>query len=126
MFPWESVAMAQGPGGGAGPNAMIQFIPFILIFVVFYFLIIRPQQKKQKSHQNMLADLKKGDQVVTTGGIFGTIFKLGDDSVTLEVSDKVRIKIERQQIGRLVQELSEKKNTEEKAEKIEKIEKIEN
>ena len=109
MFPFESVAMAQSAGGGIASNPFFQFIPFILIFVVFYFLLIRPQQKKQQQHQKMLDNLKKGDEVVTTGGMYGTIYKLGDDWLTLEVSEKVRIKLERSQVARLTSDASVKK-----------------
>ena len=113
MFPFESVAMAQSFGGSSlTSNPFFQFIPFILIFVVFYFLLIRPQHKKQQEHQKMLDNLKKGDEVVTTGGMCGTIYKLGDDWLTLEVSEKVRIKLERGQVARLTPEASAKKTKE--------------
>lgn len=104
MFPFVSEAFAQDAAGDPGANPIVQFIPFILIFVVFYFLIIRPQQKKQKKHQNMLSALKKGDKVVTTGGIYGTIAKMGDDRLTLEIADKIRIQVERHQVSRLANE----------------------
>ena len=112
MFPFESIAMAQGVGATAAANPMIQFVPFILIFVVFYFLIIRPQQKKQKSLQLMLTSLKKGDEIITNGGIYGVIFKIGEDWITLEVADKVRIKVERAQIARLSPDSIDKKSKE--------------
>src|SRR5271167_3687322 len=68
-----STAYAQGVGGLFDQNAMIQFLPLVLIFVVFYFLLIRPQQKKQKDHRSMLEALRRGDRVVTGGGIIGTV-----------------------------------------------------
>lgn len=90
---------ADGVAGGAGAGGgFMAFVPLILIFVVFYFLLIRPQQKKAKEHQKYLANLKKGDDVVTQGGIYGTITGLTDSVVTLEIADKVRVKVSRQHI----------------------------
>lgn len=76
-----------------------QFLPLILIFFVFYFLLIRPQQKKAKEHQNYLANLKRGDKVITGGGIYGQITGLTDNTVTLEIADNVRIKVSRAAIA---------------------------
>ena len=101
MSLFATEAWAQGTDGIAS-SSIIQFVPFILIFVVFYFLIIRPQQKKQKSHQKMLSNLNKGDQIVTAAGIHGTVTKLGEDIITVEIADKVRIQIDRSQVARLV------------------------
>ena len=103
MYPFVSDAWAQTAGGGLTDSPLFGMVPFILIFVVFYFLLIRPQQKKQKALQQMIRDLKKGDKVVTNGGIYGTITKLGEINITLEIADKVAIKVERQQIARLVE-----------------------
>ncbi|MFH7320131.1 preprotein translocase subunit YajC [Desulfurivibrio sp. D14AmB] len=83
-------AEAAPAGGGFGA-----FIPLILIFVIFYFLLIRPQQKKAKEHQQFLAALKIGDEVVSSGGLQGTITGLTDSVVTLEIADKVRVKVAR-------------------------------
>ena len=101
MFPFFSVAYAQSAGEASSQNAFFQFIPLVLILGVFWFLIIRPQQKKQKEHQRMVDNLNKGDKVVTNGGIFGTIVKVGDDRITLEVASKVQINVERQQVSRM-------------------------
>lgn len=79
----------------AAPNQMMSFVPLILIFVVFYFLLIRPQQKKAKEHQDFLSNMKKGDTVVSSGGMIGTITGLTDTVVTLEVADNVRVKVSR-------------------------------
>ncbi len=94
------VAYAAGPaaaGGGAG--GLASFVPLILIFGVFYFMLIRPQQKQAKLQKQFLDDLKNGNKVVTKGGIHGTITGLTDTVVTLEIADKVRIKVERSSIG---------------------------
>ena len=69
------------------------FLPLILLFAVFYFLLIRPQQKKAKTHKQFMENLKKGDRVVTSGGMYGTITGVTDDAVTIEVAEKVRVKI---------------------------------
>ena len=93
--------MAQGATAALTDSPLFGMVPFILIFVVFYFLLIRPQQKKQKALQQMISDLKKGDKVVTNGGIHGSIYKLGETVITLEIAEKVRIQVDRQSITRL-------------------------
>lgn len=103
MFPFSTVAYAQSAGAASQQSPFFQFIPLVLILGVFWFLIIRPQQKKQKEHVRMVDSLKKGDKVVTNGGIFGTIVKVGDDRITLEIASKVQIQIERQQVARMDQ-----------------------
>ena len=117
MFPFFSIAYAQSAGDASSQSPFFQFIPLILILVVFWFLIIRPQQKKQKEHMRMVGNLRKGDQVVTNGGIFGTITKVGDDRITLEVTNKVNIQVERQQVARMDKKVTDDKNNskEEKA-----------
>ncbi|MFN7038780.1 MAG: preprotein translocase subunit YajC [Alphaproteobacteria bacterium] len=78
------------------PNTgLMSFLPFIMIFVVFYFMLIRPQMKKQKEHQNLLGSLKKGEKVVTNGGIIGTIHKIEDDNSTvqIEIAPEIKIKV---------------------------------
>ncbi len=96
----EAWAMGPPPGGASGgENPLAAFVPLILIFGIFYFLLIRPQQKKQKQHQEFINNLQKGTEVVTSGGIIGRITGITDDVVTLEVADKVRIKVVRNQIA---------------------------
>jgi len=85
----------------------VSFLPFVLIFVVFYFLLILPQQRKQKKHRAMLEGLKKGDRILTTGGILGTVAALNKDVVTVQVGDNVRIKIRRDYIADLQKEQEE-------------------
>ena len=87
-------ANGSAPGGGG----IVSFIPLILIFVIFYFLLIRPQQKKAKEHQAYLANLKKGDSVVTSGGLHGLITGLTDTVATLEIADNIRVKVSRHHI----------------------------
>ena len=96
------LAYAQTAAGGAAPSALINFAPLILIFVVFYMLLIRPQQKKVKEHLAMLGQLKKNDEVVTSGGIYGKVVALTDTVVTLEVAPNVRIRVNRPQISEIV------------------------
>jgi preprotein translocase subunit YajC len=91
-------AYAMATPGGTGAQGLTTFIPFILIFVIFYFLLIRPQQKKSKHHQEFLNNLKAGDMVVTTGGLHGKISGLTDTILTLEIADKVRVKVSRSSI----------------------------
>lgn len=110
MFPFVSVAYAQSAGEESSQSPFFQFIPLVLILGVFWFLIIRPQQKKKKEHLSMVDILKKGDKVVTNEGIFGTIIKVGDDRVTLEVSSKVQIQFERQQVARMDKKVAEIKD----------------
>ncbi len=93
-----SPAYAQGAGGGAGTFEAL--LPLILIFAVFYFLLIRPQQKKMKQHKEMLGAMRRGDRVVTGGGIIGTITKvLNDNEVTVEIADGVKVRVQRSLIS---------------------------
>ena len=82
------------------PNAgILNFIPLIFIFLVFYLLIIRPQQKKQKEHQAMIKGLKKNDEVVTTGGLYGTIVNIKEKSIVLRIDENVKIETEKNSIA---------------------------
>jgi preprotein translocase subunit YajC len=86
--------MGQAPQQGAeAPNPLISLMPLILMFVIFYFLLIRPQQKKQKDHKKMLSELKKNDQVITSGGIYGTIVNIKDNTYVIRVDDNVKIEV---------------------------------
>ena len=122
MYPFVSVAYAQSAGDATSQSPFFQFIPLVLILGVFWFLIIRPQQKKQKQHLNMVDSLRKGDKVVTNGGIFGTIIKVGDDRITLEIASKVQIQIERQQVARMDKKIAESKEDKEEDDDVEKKE----
>ena len=105
----ESVAWAQGTGGGAsGSGTILSLVPFVLIFVIFYFMLILPQQKKQKQQKAMMESLKKGDKVITTAGIWGTVTNLGKDTVTLQIADNTKIKMQREYVARLRSEEDDK------------------
>jgi len=98
-----SAAYAQGTGiSGIFDNqgALIQFLPLVLIFVVFYFLLIRPQQRKAKDHKTMLDALRRGDRVVTGGGIIGTVARVENpEEVTVDIADGVRVRVLRSTIS---------------------------
>ncbi len=92
MFVSTAYAQTAAPAAG-GADMIVQFLPLILIFVVFYFLLIRPQQKKMKEHKAMLESIRRGDRVVTGGGIIGTITKVGpDDELQVEIAENVRVR----------------------------------
>ena len=95
-------AYAQA-GGGGGPFEMFgTFIPLILIFVVFWFLLIRPQQKKAKEHRAMVGALSKGDEVVTNGGLLGRITGVGDTFLTVEVAEGMEVRVQRTAVSNLM------------------------
>ena len=90
-----SDAMAQGAGGGSG-DLLSAILPLVLIFVVFWFLLIRPQQKRQKEHQAKLSNIRRGDRIITGGGIYGQVAKITEDNeLMVEVAEGVRLKIAR-------------------------------
>ncbi|MCM2313353.1 MAG: preprotein translocase subunit YajC [Steroidobacteraceae bacterium] len=91
-------AYAQA-AGGAQPNAFVQLLPLVLIFVVFYFLLIRPQAKRAKEHKAMVAALAVGDEVVTSGGILGKVTETGDQFLTVEIAEGVRVKVQRHTVS---------------------------
>ena len=94
-------AMGGGGTGGAGGQggSLGAFVPLILMFAIFYFLLIRPQQKKAKQHKQLLATLKKGDRVISSGGLHGVVTGLTDDIVTMEIAPKIRVKVSRGSIS---------------------------
>lgn len=110
------IAYAMGQGGavgGQGAGGFSGFIPIILMFVIFYFLLIRPQQKKTKEHREMVNQLKKGDRIVTSGGLHGRITGVSDSTATVEIADKVRVKIARSNVSQVIQSSSPAKSTKE-------------
>lgn len=98
-----SPAYAQAAGAGAGPGLVESMLPLLLIFVVFYFLLIRPQQKKMKMHKEMLGTIRRGDRVVTGGGILGTVTKvIGDGELQVEIADGVKVRVDRGMVSAVV------------------------
>jgi preprotein translocase subunit YajC len=94
-------AYAQA-AGAPQPNVFVQMLPLVLIFVVFYFLLIRPQAKRAKEHKAMVTALSVGDEVVTSGGILGRITEAGEQYLTVEVADGVRVKVQRHTVSSLL------------------------
>lgn len=92
---WAQAAPAAEP-------TLMSFVPLILIFLIFYFLLIRPQMKRAKEHRKMVESLAKHDEVVTSGGLLGRIVEIGDSFVTVEIATGVQIKVQRNAIGQMV------------------------
>lgn len=90
---------AYAQAAPAAPNPLFQFAPLVILIVIFYFMLIRPQMKRNKEHRNMLGALAKGDEAVTSGGIAGKVVNIGENYVSLEVSDGVSIKIQKSAIS---------------------------
>lgn len=101
-----NIAYAMGQGGAeaaGGSGGFASFIPLILMFVIFYFLLIRPQQKKTKEHRYMIESLKTGDRIITSGGIHGRITGISEHALTVEIAEKVRVKLNRSSVSALMQ-----------------------
>ena len=97
-------ALGSGAGGAGGQGGGFgAFVPLILMFAIFYFLLIRPQQKKAKMHKEMVNTLKKGDRVVSSGGLHGLVTGITDTVITMEVAPKVRVKVSRGSIAGVAQ-----------------------
>lgn len=94
-------AMAGQPGQGTGQQGSwyTTLVPLLVIFAIFYFLMIRPQQKQQKKVKEMLAAMRKGDKVITRGGMHGTVYGINDNTVTVEVAENIRLKFSREAIA---------------------------
>ncbi|MCD6280257.1 MAG: preprotein translocase subunit YajC [Deltaproteobacteria bacterium] len=92
----ETLAYAAGNTAGQSMGFFMSIMPLVLIFAVFYFLLIMPQQKKAKEHKQMLESIKKGDDIVTSGGIHGKVVGITDRVITLDVGDKVKIKVSKE------------------------------
>ncbi|KAB2883599.1 MAG: preprotein translocase subunit YajC [Albidovulum sp.] len=97
-------AYAQAAGGAGGAGAMVQFLPLILIFLIMYFLMIRPQQKKMKEHRAMVEALRRGDQVVTQGGIIGKVSRVkeGENEIEVEIADGVKVRVVRSTVSQVL------------------------
>jgi len=90
---------AHAQAAAAQPNALVQFAPLVVLVVLFYFMLIRPQMKRTKEHRQMLEKIAKGDEVVTTGGVAGKVAGIGEAYVSLEIADNVIIKVQKPAIG---------------------------
>ncbi|VAW10448.1 Protein translocase subunit YajC [hydrothermal vent metagenome] len=98
MFITPAFAQAAAPGGGGG--LIVQLLPFILIFAIIYFLILRPQQKRAKAHREMVSALRRGDFVVTSGGLIGKVIKVLDDNeISVEVAEGVKVRLLRSSVS---------------------------
>jgi preprotein translocase subunit YajC len=105
-------AMSPSPGGGGNGGGMLQILPLMIgMFAIMYFLIIRPQQKQKRERENLLRAIKKGDRVVTSGGLYGTVVGLSEHTVTLKVADQVKLDFERSAIGRIVPAAGDKESS---------------
>ncbi|MFH1874166.1 MAG: preprotein translocase subunit YajC [Pseudomonadota bacterium] len=96
IFAMAGPATQAGAGKGSWFSTLI---PLVVIFAIFYFLMIRPQQKQQKKHKEMISAMRKGDKVITRGGIHGTVYGIADNVLTLEVAENVKIKINREAVA---------------------------
>ncbi len=113
-----SPAYAQAAAGGPGEFLSSGVVPLILIFVVFYFLLIRPQQKKAKQHREMLGALRRGDTIVTTGGLIGKVIKVvSDTELQVEIADEVRVRVARAMVSDVLSRTEPAKGDEKPAEK---------
>ena len=102
-------AASAPPGGASGPSAFLQpLILFGAMFAIFYFIVLRPQQRQKADRERMLAAIKKGDRVVTTSGLHGTVTGLGEHTITLRVADQVKLEFDRGSIGRVVEVTADK------------------
>ncbi len=103
-FLYSTRLLLGAAGGAVGLESLGPILPFAAIFAVFYFLLIRPQKKQQQRHKDMLVDLKRGDKVVTNGGIYGTIDGITETTLQLKIANQVKIKISRSAIASLQRE----------------------
>jgi preprotein translocase subunit YajC len=102
-------AASSPPGGSGGSSALLtQVVFFAAIFAIFYFLLIRPQQRQKRDREQMLSAIKKGDRVVTSSGMHGTVMGLNEHTVTLRVADQVKLEFDRSAVGRIVETPSER------------------
>ena len=119
------VSLLQAAGGATSSQTLMSVVPFILIIAIFYFFIIRPQNKKQKETQKMIDALKKGDKVVTIGGIHGVVSSTKEKTVILKVDENVKIEVNRSAIAGVVNETPAFTKSEKKAEESKETEKTE-
>lgn len=100
MFISQAFAQTAGAGSAGGVEMLIQFVPFIFVFAIMWFLMIRPQRQRQKQHQEMIKNVRRGDTIVLTGGLIGKVNKVIDDGeVLLEIAENVRVRVSRASIA---------------------------
>ncbi len=97
FFTVSAFAADEAPAAG-GMGQLLSFAPLIILFAIFYFLLIRPQQKKAKEHREMISKLEKGDMVITSSGIHGVITGVAEDTVTVEIADNVKVKVSKEYV----------------------------
>ncbi|HTR08898.1 MAG TPA: preprotein translocase subunit YajC [Paraburkholderia sp.] len=97
-----SNAFAQGSAAGSAESSLMSFLPLILMFAVLYFIMIRPQMKRQKEHRNMLAAMAKGDEVITSGGIVGKVTKVSEAYVGVEIADGTEITVQKSSVSTIL------------------------
>ena len=102
MFATPAFAQAAGSPAGGGLGTLAQILPFVLVFAIMYFLMIRPQQRKVKEHRTMVEGLRRGDQVVTSGGLIGKVTKVADNEVEVELAPNVKVRVVRSTISQVV------------------------
>jgi preprotein translocase subunit YajC len=90
-----------GAGGGGGFSSLLMML---VIFAIFYFILIRPQQKKMKEHKKLIENIKKGDKIITAGGMYGVVTNAGENKLTVEIADGVKVKITRSSVGTVISE----------------------
>jgi preprotein translocase subunit YajC len=110
MFISEAYAMGAPGGAGAqgGGGGLSSLIMMVVIFAIFYFILIRPQQKKMKEHKKMVEELKKGERIITSGGIYGTVENSTSDTLTVKIAEGVKVKITRSSVAAVVKPEEEK------------------
>lgn len=96
-----AVAFAEdaAPAAGGPMSNIVNFAPLVILFVIFYFLLIRPQQKKAKEHKQMLSQVQKGDSIITNGGLYGRVVSVAEDALTVEIADNVKVKVARDAVA---------------------------
>jgi len=105
-----STAHAQAAAGGGGDSFLVSLLPLLLIFVIFWFFLIRPQQRKAKEHREMVQAVKRGDQVLTAGGIIGRVTKVLDEgTIQVEIADNVRVRVARETISQVMSKSAQAK-----------------
>lgn len=96
-------AFANPSGTEGGPSLITSFIPILLLFVIFYFLLIRPQQKKQKKHLELISDLRRGDKIVTNGGLYGTVVDVKDHVIVIKIADDVKVELVKNAVATVIE-----------------------